>query len=75
MLAAAGCPIRNDIGLLTGWIAGALPEGELIGVLRRPGFSEASLRERFDAFRCTRKERIARKSGVMGANVFALKSR
>ena len=33
--------------------------------------SQVALRERFDAFRGTSKERIARRYGVVGANVFA----
>jgi hypothetical protein len=37
------------------------------------GFADVSLRERFDAFRGTSKERVAAKYGVMGVNVFALK--
>ena len=45
--------------------------GELLEVLGRVGFREVELRERFDAFRGTSKERIARKFEVIGANVFA----
>lgn len=37
------------------------------------GFSDVELRERFDAFRGTSKERLARKYDVMGVNVFARK--
>jgi hypothetical protein len=37
------------------------------------GFAGVELKERFDAFRGTSKERIARKYGVMGVNVFARK--
>lgn len=35
------------------------------------GFREVDLRDRFDAFRGTSKERIARKFDVIGVNVFA----
>lgn len=37
------------------------------------GFEEVRVVERFDSFRGTSKERIARKFGVMGINVFARK--
>jgi hypothetical protein len=37
------------------------------------GFRDVELRERFDSFRGTSKERIARKYEVMGVNVFARK--
>jgi hypothetical protein len=47
--------------------------GELIDVLGRVGFRDVELRERFDAFRGTSKERIARKYEVLGVNVFARK--
>lgn len=47
--------------------------GELLEVLPAIGFSEVELRERFDAFRGTSKERLARKYDVMGVNVFARK--
>ena len=40
-------------------------------VLARVGFADVELKERFDAFRGTNKERIARKYGVLGVNVFA----
>jgi hypothetical protein len=42
-------------------------------VLRQVGFSGVEVRERFDTFRGTSKERIARKYGVVGVNVFARK--
>jgi hypothetical protein len=45
----------------------------MIEVLGRVGFVDVELRERFDAFRGTSKEEIARKFGVMGVNVFAKK--
>jgi hypothetical protein len=45
--------------------------GELLEVLAAVGFAEVELRERFDPFRGTSKERIARKFGVIGVNVFA----
>ena len=48
--------------------------GELLEVLGRVGFREVELRERFDAFRGTSKERIARKYEVVGVNVFARKA-
>ena len=41
----------------------------------RVGFRDVELKERFDAFRDTTKERIARKYGVVGVNVFARKPR
>ena len=47
--------------------------GELIEVLARVGFSDVELRDKFDAFRGTSKERVARKYGVLGVNVFAQK--
>jgi hypothetical protein len=39
------------------------------------GFERVSIRERFDCFRGTTKERTARKYGVVGVNVFAAKPR
>jgi hypothetical protein len=36
---------------------------------------EVELKERFDAFRGASKERIARKYGVVGVNLFARKPR
>ena len=42
-------------------------------VLGKVGFLEVEAKERFDAFRGTSKERIARKYGVVGMNVFARK--
>ncbi len=41
--------------------------------MRAVGFVDVEVRERFDPFRATSKERIARKFGVIGANVFARK--
>ena len=38
------------------------------------GFSEVKITERFDCFRGTSKENVARKFGVHGVNVFARKS-
>jgi len=45
--------------------------GELLEVLPAIGFRDVELRDRFDAFRGTSKERLARKYDVMGVNVFA----
>jgi hypothetical protein len=42
-------------------------------VLSSIGFTEVEVREQFDAFRGTSKERIARKYGVVGVNVHARK--
>jgi len=42
-------------------------------VLGQAGFRGVEVRERFDTFRGTSKERIARKYGVVGVNVFAQK--
>lgn len=39
------------------------------------GFEQVAIRERFDCFRGTTKERTARKYGVMGVNVYARKPR
>ncbi len=38
------------------------------------GFSEMKITDRFDCFRGTSKENVARKFGVHGVNVFARKS-
>ena len=38
------------------------------------GFRDVAVREKFDTFRGTSKERIARKYGVTGVNVFARKA-
>ena len=42
-------------------------------LLGQVGFREVAVREKFDPFRATSKERIARKYGVVGVNVFAKK--
>ncbi len=42
-------------------------------MLGQVGFRGVEVRERFDTFRGTSKERIARKYGVMGVNVYAEK--
>ena len=47
--------------------------GELLEVRPAIGFRAVELRERFDAFRGTSKERLARKYDVMGVNIFARK--
>lgn len=44
-------------------------------MLGQVGFADVALHERFDSFRNTNKERIARKYGVVGVNVFARKPR
>jgi len=44
-------------------------------VLAAAGFEQVAIRERFDCFRGTTKERTARKYGVMGVNVYAVKPR
>jgi hypothetical protein len=45
----------------------------LVDVLGSVGFVDVAVRERFDPFRGTRKEKVARKYGVGGVNVFARK--
>ena len=42
-------------------------------MLGQVGFRGVEVRERFDSFRGTSKERIARKYGVLGVNVYAQK--
>jgi hypothetical protein len=42
-------------------------------VLGQVGFRGVEIREQFDTFRGTSKERIARKYGVMGVNLYAQK--
>ncbi len=44
-----------------------------MAVLGQVGFRGVEVRERFDTFRGTSKERIARKYGVVGVNVYAQK--
>jgi len=46
---------------------------EIEPLLTRAGFRDVAIRERFDPFRATSKERTARKYGVVGANIYALK--
>jgi hypothetical protein len=41
--------------------------------LKATGFEQVAIREEFDCFRGTSKERTARKYGVVGVNVFARK--
>jgi hypothetical protein len=43
--------------------------------LTQIGFLDVAVCERFDAFRGTSKENVARKFGVVGVNVFARKRR
>ena len=43
-------------------------------VIGRAGFDAVKVRARFDAFGGTSKERVARKFGVQGANVFAVRA-
>jgi hypothetical protein len=43
-------------------------------VLHQIGFHDVAIRERFDCFRGTSKERTARKYGVIGVNVYARKN-
>jgi hypothetical protein len=43
--------------------------------LTQTGFQKVAIRERFDCFRGTSKERTARKYGVVGVNVHASKPR
>jgi hypothetical protein len=45
----------------------------MMTALGHAGFEGVVLRERFDPFRATTKERTARKYGVVGVNVFARK--
>jgi hypothetical protein len=56
-------------------IAGALPEAELVALLAHLGFVDVVVKERFDCFRGTSKERVAMKYGVVGVNVHARKPR
>lgn len=48
---------------------------ELVQVLGDVGMVDVEETQRFDPFRATSKERVARKFGVMGINVFARKPR
>ena len=60
-----------------GWPGGARgqlpPEAELLAVPESVGFTSVRLTEYFDPFAGTSKERVARKYGVRGVNVRALK--
>jgi hypothetical protein len=44
-------------------------------LLEHVGFYDVVVKKRFDCFRGTSKERVARKYGVVGVNVYARKSR
>jgi hypothetical protein len=44
-----------------------------VALLGQVGFCEVLLKERFDCFRGTSKEGIAKKYGVVGVNVYARK--
>jgi hypothetical protein len=46
---------------------------EIIPVLGAAGFVDVDIRDRFDCFRGTTKEKTARKYGVLGMNIFARK--
>jgi hypothetical protein len=45
----------------------------MIGVIKEAGFRDAAVRQHFDTFRATSKEKVARKYGVQGANFIAYK--
>ncbi|MEE8575396.1 MAG: hypothetical protein V3T30_08290 [Thermodesulfobacteriota bacterium] len=45
----------------------------MIDVLKKLGLEDVKIVRRFDCFRSTSKEGVARKFGVHGANVFARK--
>src|SRR5262249_15289634 len=49
--------------------------GRAVAPLRPLRFDEVLVKERFDCFRGTSKERVALKYGVVGVNVYALKPR
>jgi hypothetical protein len=44
-----------------------------VSILAAAGFQSVEIRERFDPFQGTSKERTARKYGVAGVNVFAVR--
>jgi hypothetical protein len=44
-----------------------------VSFLQGLGFAEVRVTARFDCFRGTKKENTARKYGVLGANVYAVK--
>jgi len=44
-------------------------------VLSQIGFTDVVVRDRFDCFRGTSKEGVAKKYGVVGVNVYASKGR
>jgi len=50
-----------------------LPEAELVWLLEDIGFDGVQVRERFDPFQGTSKEKVARKYRVAGVNVHAAK--
>src|SRR4029078_10264472 len=58
--------IRRNIDLWSGGIARALPEAELVALLGQIGFEDVVIKERFECFRGTSKERVAMKYGVVG---------
>lgn len=43
----------------------------MTGVMKEAGFRRAAVRQFFDTFRATSKEKVARKFGVRGANFIA----
>ena len=50
-----------------------MPEAELLSLLAEVGFEAVEIRERFEPFLGTSKERIARKFRVTGVNVYGAK--
>lgn len=46
---------------------------ELLALLGQIGFGDVVMKERFDCFRGTSKERVAAKYGVVGVNVYTRK--
>jgi hypothetical protein len=49
-------------------------EAELVAAFGEAGFTEARITDRFDCFEATSKEKTARRYGVIGVNLSAVRS-
>jgi hypothetical protein len=52
-----------------------LLEAELVSAFAEAGFTDVGITQRFDCFKVTSKEKTARRYGVIGVNLSAIRSR
>lgn len=64
---------QATVGMRIGVNAGALQSAGYLAALAEAGFQRAEVVAHFESFAGTRKEKVARKHGVRGANFIAFK--